>query len=115
MVSAKPLNPGGSNMTLVKADIVQTLIDQAEIPKQEAKTLVEAVFELMKETLESGEDILIRGFGKFALKKKSPRKVRNPITGEGLMLNARKIVYFKSSRILREKMNGAGLRTEDSH
>ena len=95
-------------MTLVKADIVQTLIDQAEIPKQEAKTLVEAVFELMKKTLESGEDVLIRRFGKFALKKKSPRKGRNPATGGDLTLDARRVVMFKSSRILREKMNGMG-------
>ena len=115
MVSAKPLNPGGSNMTLVKADIVQTLLDQAEIPKQEAKTLVEAVFELMKETLESGEDVRISGFGKFYLRKKAPRKGRNPATGGDLTLNARRVIMFKSSRILREKMNGAGLRTEDSH
>ena len=102
-------------MTLVKDDLIQSLYNQVGLSKQQSKALVDNVFELIKKYLESGEDVLISGFGKFALKKKSPRKGRNPITGEGLMLDARKIVYFKSSRILREKMNGAGLRTEDSH
>ena len=66
----------------------------------------EALLEIMKETLTSGEDILISEFGKFRVKEKSERRGRNPSTGEGMMLDARKVVTFKCSGILRERVNG---------
>jgi len=61
--------------------------------------------EIMKKTLENGEDILISGFGKFCVKAKKERKGRNPATGDDMMLAPRKVVTFKCSGKLREKIN----------
>ena len=93
-------------MTLTKENLVQTLYDQSGFSKHQSKALVETVFGMVKKSLESGDDVLISGFGKFSVKKKSPRRGRNPATGEDLTLDARRIVMFKSSTILRDKLNG---------
>ena len=93
-------------MTLTKDDLIQTLYDQAGFSKQKSRTTVETVFELVKKALESGEDILISGFGKFSVKKKAPRKGRNPATGEDLPLDARTVIQFRCSPRMRDRMNG---------
>jgi integration host factor subunit alpha len=95
-------------MTLVKDDLIASLCNQAELSKQESKALVEAIFEMIKKTLESGDDVLLSGFGKFSAKKKSPRMGRNPATGGDLILGARTVVNFKCSQVLRDKINGGG-------
>jgi len=95
-------------MTLVKENLIQTLYDQAGLSKQQSKVLIEAIFEHIKKSLESGEDVLISGFGKFSVKKKAPRKGRNPATGGDLILDARKVVTFKCSPVLKERINGEG-------
>ncbi|MBF0530759.1 MAG: integration host factor subunit alpha [Deltaproteobacteria bacterium] len=94
-------------MTLTKADIVQTLHEKFDIPQKEAVSAVESLIEIMKATLEQGEDLLISGFGKFSVKKKRERKGRNPATGEEITLSKRKVVTFSYSSNLREKLNPA--------
>jgi integration host factor subunit alpha len=69
--------------------------------------LVESIISTMKNTLESGEDILISGFGKLCVKEKAERKGRNPATGEDLIQPKRKVVTFRCSGRLREKINGS--------
>jgi integration host factor subunit alpha len=66
---------------------------------------VEDLLELIKGTLENGEDLMISGFGKFCVKEKNARKGRNPATGEDLLLDSRKVITFKCSQGLREKIN----------
>ena len=66
---------------------------------------VEILLELIKQTLESGDDVLISGFGKFCVRKKAKRRGRNPATGKDMMLQSRKVVTFQCSGILREKIN----------
>jgi integration host factor subunit alpha len=95
-------------MTLIKDNLIQSLYDQCGLSKQTAKVLVETVFELIKKALESGEDVLISGFGKFSARKKAPRKGRNPVTGEDLTLDGRTVVGFRCSPVLRAKLNGEG-------
>jgi integration host factor subunit alpha len=68
--------------------------------------MIETAFELMKKTMESGEDVLISGFGKFSVKKKASRKGRNPATGEQLPLDARTVVTFRCSGVMRDRING---------
>ena len=92
-------------MTLVKDNLIQSLYDQCGLSKQKSIVLVEEVFELIKKALESGDDVLISGFGKFYVRKKAPRKGRNPATGEDLILDGRIVVGFKCSGILKEKIN----------
>ena len=74
--------------------------------RAKAREAVETILYLLKGSLENGEDVLLSGFGKFNVKAKSARKGRNPKTGEAMMLEARKVVTFKPSGILREKVNG---------
>lgn len=75
--------------------------------KNQSSEIVELIIELIKSTLESGEDIMIAGFGRFCVKEKNPRRGRNPTTGDDMMLDARKVAAFKCSDKLREKINGS--------
>lgn len=95
-------------MTLIKENLVQSLYDQVGLSKEQSQSLVDNVFELIKKALESGDDVLISGFGKFIVKKKAERRGRNPATGGDLTLDARRVVTFKCSPLLKEKIGGEG-------
>jgi integration host factor subunit alpha len=95
-------------MTLVKDNLIQSLYDRCGFSKQTSKALVETTFGLVKNALESGDDVMISGFGKFSARKKATRKGRNPVTGEDLILDARTVITFKCSGVLRDKINGKG-------
>lgn len=92
-------------MTVTKAHIVEKLFARNIFTKGESAHIIETLFELIKQSLESGEDVLISGFGKFQVRKKNARRGRNPHTGESLMLNPRTVVTFKCSGILRDKVH----------
>ncbi|MGD8366864.1 MAG: integration host factor subunit alpha [Desulfobacterales bacterium] len=92
-------------MALTKNDIVGRIYALG-FTKKKAVQSVETLLDIMKETLEAGEDVLISGFGKFCVKGKKQRRGRNPATGEDLLLRQRKVVTFKCSGKLREKING---------
>jgi len=93
-------------MALTKAKIIEEVRTRNGFTLKKSTKTVEALFEIMKQTLESGEDVLISGFGKFCVKDKKERRGRNPATGEDLMLAPRKVVTFKGSGKLREIVNG---------
>ena len=93
-------------MTLKKADIVETVAKQNGYTLNQSSEIVESLLEIIKSSLESGEDILISGFGKFCVKEKKSRRSRNPATGESMMLSPRKVVIFKCSEKLRDMING---------
>jgi integration host factor subunit alpha len=92
-------------MTLTKAQIVEMIAEQNGFAKNKSIEIIENLLEIIKRTLESGEDVLVSGFGKFCVKNKGKRRGRNPATGSDLMLSARKVVTFKCSGKLREKVN----------
>lgn len=92
-------------MTLTKAHIVENLFNQNVFTKTESAQIVETLFELLKQSLESGDDVLISGFGKFSVKEKNQRRGRNPQTGEPIILSPRRVVTFKCSGVLRERIN----------
>jgi integration host factor subunit alpha len=92
-------------MTLNKAQIVDTIAERNGFPLSKSAEIVENLLEIIKHALESGEDVLVSGFGKFCVKEKGQRRGRNPATGADLMLNARKVVTFKCSGKLRDKIN----------
>ena len=91
-------------MAVTKDDIVARIHEDG-FSKKQAVDLVEALIEIMKATLEKGDDILISGFGKFCVKRKNQRRGRNPATGEDLMLRERRVITFKCSGKLRNKIN----------
>jgi len=93
-------------MTLTKVHIVEELFAKGGFTKAQSAQIIDTLFELIKRTLENGEDVLISGLGKFSVKEKQPRKGRNPQTGEPMKLPAKKVVTFKCSAVLRARMNG---------
>ena len=92
-------------MALTKNDIV-TKVNDLGFTKKKAAEVVESLLEIIKASLASGDDVLVSGFGKFCVKDKRPRRGRNPATGSDLLLRERKVVTFKCSGKLREKING---------
>jgi integration host factor subunit alpha len=92
-------------MTLTKEHLIIVVAEANGYPRVQSVELVETLLELIKSKLVSGEDVLISGFGKFCVKKKRERRGRNPATGEKMMLRSRRVVTFKCSRQLRDKIN----------
>ena len=92
-------------MALTKIEMINSISDQIGYTKNQASELVEILLELMKSSLESGDDVLISNFGKFCVKEKKERKGRNPATGDDMIMRPRKVVTFKWSRQLRDKIN----------
>ncbi len=84
-------------MALTKSQIIEEIQIKNGFSKKQSSKTVEALLEIMKETLISGEDFLISGFGKLCVKEKRERRGRNPATGKDMMLEARKVVTFKCS------------------
>ena len=92
-------------MTLTKAHIVEAIAQQNRFTKKKSMETVETILELIKVSLVSGDDVLISGFGKFCVNAKKERRGRNPATGESIILAPKRVVTFKCSGILREKIN----------
>jgi integration host factor subunit alpha len=92
-------------MALTKNNIIDSLQNSIGYPRNKSVELTETLLELIKKTLEAGEDIMISGFGKFCVKAKKQRRGRNPATGDDMMLAPRKVVTFTCSGKLREKIN----------
>ena len=89
-------------MTMTKADVVKLICEKMGFALKESTEIVEQVFEIIKETLESGEKIKISGFGNFVVCQKRPRRGRNPQTGGEIVISGRKVVTFKPSNVLRK-------------
>jgi integration host factor subunit alpha len=92
-------------MALTKADLTQNITKQNGFTKGNSSKILQLLIEIIKRKLESGEDVLITGFGKFCVKEKRQRIGRNPITGEDMMLRPHRVVRFRCSGKLRNKMN----------
>jgi len=92
-------------MALTKNDIV-TRVHELGFTKKKSVEIIETLLEIIKSRLEKNEDVLLSGFGKFCVKQKKQRRGRNPATGDDLMLEERKVVTFKCSGKLRDKING---------
>ena len=97
-------------MTLNKADIIDSVYNSIRFSRPESVKTFESLLEIIKKTLESGEDILISGFGKFCVKEKAERRGRNPQTGDDLMHEPRRVVTFKCSGRLKYKINGGPIK-----
>ncbi len=95
-------------MTVTKVHIINSVSNHLDLSKTKSAQVVESLLDIIKETLESGEDVLISGFGKFCVKEKGKRRGRNPHTGEDLMLTERRVLRFRCSPVLKGKVNGEG-------
>lgn len=92
--------------TLTKSNIIDAVAEENGYSRKNASETVDAVLDIIKSTLASGDDVLITGFGKFCVNEKAERKGRNPATGEDMMLEAMRVVTFKCSGKLRKRVNG---------
>ena len=93
-------------MTLTKAIIAEAISKKMSYTNWESLEMVDSLLEIMKQTLESGEDVLISGFGKFSVKEKMERQGRNPQNGQPMMIAPRRVLTFKCSGKLRDRING---------
>ncbi len=94
-------------MTLTKAQIIESFQNNLGFTKNQSSEIIESILSIMKGALAGSEDVLISGFGKFCVNEKKERRGRNPATGDDMMLAPRKVVTFKCSGKLREKLNGS--------
>ena len=91
-------------MALTKAEVAEHLFEKVGLSKRDAKEMVETFFEDIRETLESGEQVKLSGFGNFDLRQKSERPGRNPKTGEDIPISARKVVTFRPGQKLKSRV-----------
>lgn len=91
-------------MAVTKAELADTLFNQLGLNKREAKEFVELFFERVREALERGESVKLSGFGNFGLRMKNSRPGRNPKTGEEIPISARRVVTFRASQKLKERV-----------
>ena len=92
-------------MPLTKINLVEMVYGVLDLPKKECVQLVESVFDIIKDELANGNDVMISGFGKWSVKKKKTRVGRNPKTGEAMTIDARAVVTFKCAESLRSEIN----------
>jgi len=90
---------------MTKADLVERIYSASGMNKKDSAEVLEVVFSLLKDTLESGEKIKIAGFGNFEVRHKNNRKGRNPKTGESITIEARRVLTFKPSTVLKQDIN----------
>ena len=90
---------------MTKSDIAERIHTGVGLTKKESAEMLEAVFSLMKNTLEQGELLKISGFGNFVVKQKKERRGRNPQTGETITIESRRVLTFKPSALLKEVIN----------
>ena len=91
-------------MALAKAEVAEHLFEKVGLSKRDAKDMVEIFFEEIRETLESGDQVKLSGFGNFDLRLKSERPGRNPKTGEDIPISARKVVTFRPGQKLKSRV-----------
>ena len=90
-----------------KKDIVKAIHEKVGFSKRETTAVVDTAIELMKSTLAAEEPVLISSFGKFDVRERKAHKGRNPQTGEAITIPDRKVVTFRASRVLKERINEA--------
>jgi integration host factor subunit alpha len=85
--------------------MAKKIADECGFMRGEAAEIVEKILDIIKNSLRQGEDVMISGFGKWTVKEKNSRRGRNPQTGAKLILDARKVVTWKYSPILKQSVN----------
>lgn len=88
------------------SDLADTIASSAEVPKADARKIVDAVFTAIAEAAAKGEEISLNGFGKFKVKDSPEREGRNPATGEAMTIKASKKLTFTPAKAVKDKLNG---------
>ena len=93
--------------TLTRADLAEAVFEKVNLPRNEAAELVESVLKQIVYALERGEPIKLSSFGSFGLRQKSERVGRNPKTGEVVPITPRRVIVFKASNIMKDRINAS--------
>ncbi|MCW7752847.1 integration host factor subunit alpha [Desulfobotulus sp. H1] len=101
-------------MTLTKNHVADEVQQALGVSRKRSMELVEILLEIVKSSLESDNDVLVSGFGKFCVREKKPRRGRNPATGTDMLLDGRKVVTFKCSAVLRDRINSGKVESPGS-
>jgi len=91
---------------LTKAEIAQSVHDRVGLSKKESGQIVESVLDIIRQTLTQGEDVKLSGFGHFMVREKHARRGRNPKTGDEITISSRRVVTFRASHLLKQKIIG---------
>lgn len=103
----------GSGRTVTKADLVETVYEKVGLSKKESADLVELLFESLKDMLKDHGKVKLSGFGNFVVRDKKSRVGRNPQTGEAIEIEARRVLSFKPSQVLKATLNGGAAPDDD--
>ncbi len=96
------------NKTLTRADLAEALVEKVGLPRNESQELVEVVLKEISDSLASGEPVKLSSFGSFGIRQKGERVGRNPKTGKEVPITPRRVLVFRPSNIMKDKIN-AGL------
>jgi integration host factor subunit alpha len=113
-LTGRVMLPSIQTLTLTKADLADLLFERLGLNKRESKDMVEAFFEIVHNSLVSGSDVKMSGFGNFNIRRKASRPGRNPRTGEAIPIKARDVVTFHSSHKLKGLVQGEVSASDDS-
>ncbi len=94
--------------TLTRADLAETVVQKVGLPRNESQELVELVIKALSESLASGEAVKLSSFGSFNIRQKGQRVGRNPKTGKEVPITPRRVLVFRPSNIMKDRIN-AGL------
>jgi integration host factor subunit alpha len=92
-------------MSMTKIETINSIYEEIGIPKKDCVHIVESLFDIIKNELDQGNNVMISGFGKWMVKTKKKRRGRNPQTGKEMTIDARRVVTFKPSNVLRDVVN----------
>ena len=92
--------------SVIRADLAEAIYQQIGLSHSESADIVAKILEEMSQSLETGESVKISSFGSFSVRKKSERIGRNPKTGQEVPITPRRVLSFRPSHILRERLNG---------
>jgi len=93
--------------TITRADLAEAVYTQVGLSRNESADLVEQTLDEMMDALAAGDNVKISSFGSFTIREKGERIGRNPKTGEEVPIKPRKVLTFRASHVLKDKINQA--------
>lgn len=95
-----------SQKTVTRADLADSIYEQVGLSRNESADLVESIIDEISDALVKGDNVKISSFGSLAVRQKSERIGRNPKTGEEVPITPRKVLVFRASHVLKNRING---------
>lgn len=91
---------------MTKSELIDRVTEKVEgLTRKQTEIIIDTIFDSIKDTIANGEKIELRGFGNFRLKQRRPRKARNPKTGNSVDVPAKRVLYFKVGKALKDALN----------